>query len=295
MNIISLRYHQKEREKKKFMSRFFARAASSGLAVAVLAPAPASAQSLDLNYFWDYAEAGGVVVNTLNLISSSEGFTAQLFAETIGDNPFQDATGDLLPSPSPTDSFFAGGGSDPIIVGAAPEIGGSISASGTATLDSVVDATWITDFPAGAFPISTDPANPIHAGQFALGSGIDGQYTLRVNNAGGDPLQISGMITDGRFSQSFTGDVNLDGIVDLGDLVIVTNNFGGLGQSLISGDLSGDGAVDLGDLVIVTNDFGNTGSSVSLAVGSVPEPTSLALLIGFGSLALVRRRGEEEI
>ena len=267
------------------MSRSFARATSSGLAVAVLASAPASAQSLDLNYFWDYAEAGGVVVNTLNLISSSEGFTAQLFAETIGDNPFQGATGDLLPSASPTDSFFAGGGSDPIVVGAAPEIGGNASVPSTATLDSVVDATWITDFSAGVFPISTDPANPISAGQFALGSGVDGQYTLRINNADGTPLQISGMITDGRFSQSFSGDVNLDGIVDSGIWSFLANNFGGSSQSLISGDLSGDGAVDLGDLVILANNFGNT-SSASLAVVSVPEPTSLALLIGFSAVWL---------
>ena len=68
---------------------------------------------------------------------------------------------------------------------------------------------------------------------------------------------------------------NLDNLYLTGELVVS-----------LQGDINSDGVVDLGDLVILTNSFGNTGTA---SIASAPEPSSLVLL-GLGSLTLIRRR-----
>ncbi len=50
-----------------------------------------------------------------------------------------------------------------------------------------------------------------------------------------------------------TEDVNMDGVVNIQDLVIVANAFGEAAP-----DLNGDGIVNIQDLVIVAQAFGNT-------------------------------------
>jgi hypothetical protein len=58
-------------------------------------------------------------------------------------------------------------------------------------------------------------------------------------------------------------DLNLDGIVDLFDLVLVASQFG-LVEANLSADVNGDGTVNLFDLVRVASHFGET------AVGAAP-------------------------
>ena len=57
-------------------------------------------------------------------------------------------------------------------------------------------------------------------------------------------------------------DVNLDGIVDIEDLVLVAKQFGQPGQDRT--DVNGDGVVDIVDLLLVADAFGNTAAAPSV-------------------------------
>ena len=51
-------------------------------------------------------------------------------------------------------------------------------------------------------------------------------------------------------------DINRDGVVDLGDLSVVTNDWGRTGPAgSLPGDINGDGFVDLQDQSIITNNW----------------------------------------
>ena len=87
------------------------------------------------------------------------------------------------------------------------------------------------------------------------------------------------------------GDTGLDGVVGLGDLNDVENNFGG---ATSTGDTNADGIVGLADLNNVENNFGGsisyTPPPAGVALGSlVPEPASMLALGAMGLMALRRR------
>jgi hypothetical protein len=52
------------------------------------------------------------------------------------------------------------------------------------------------------------------------------------------------------------GDINLDGIVDLGDLTLLLSGFGSSGGALEDGDINHDNVVDLTDLSLLLSSFG---------------------------------------
>lgn len=55
-----------------------------------------------------------------------------------------------------------------------------------------------------------------------------------------------------------TGDINNDGVVDLGDLAVLLSNFGSSGATFDDGDFNADGVVDLADLALLLAAFGTS-------------------------------------
>lgn len=99
-----------------------------------------------------------------------------------------------------------------------------------------------------------------------------GSYTATVNAAGvtdaaGNPLSGNNVA-----SFSFlAGDIYRNGVVNFGDLLILTQNYGQTGQSYATGDLNYDGEVNFSDLLIMIQNYGRslivsgTGSTVAAA------------------------------
>lgn len=84
------------------------------------------------------------------------------------------------------------------------------------------------------------------------------------------------------------GDINRDGVVDLGDFTLWGDAFGAVGTS--PADVSGDGEVDIGDFTVWADNFTGTAGVAALGIEAadevaVPEPSTwLLLAIGGGLL-----------
>ncbi len=76
------------------------------------------------------------------------------------------------------------------------------------------------------------------------------------------------------------GDFNGDGIVNFRDYIILEGNFGETNATFSMGDANGDTVVTFKDYIILEANFNKS---------SVPEPTTIGLLIA-GGLALLRRK-----
>ena len=87
------------------------------------------------------------------------------------------------------------------------------------------------------------------------------------------------------------GDANLDGTVDVNYLTIVLSNFGGTDMSWAEGDFTYDGLVDINDLTIVLSNWGMSVGSSGSGATAVPEPSSVAMLLGIGVALAVGIRG----
>jgi hypothetical protein len=90
----------------------------------------------------------------------------------------------------------------------------------------------------------------------------------------------------------YSGDANLDGVVNALDFNAVATNFGGAGKVWLNGDFNYDGTVNTSDFVLLSGNFGQSIGAIAAppALGSVvPEPTTVALL-SVGALAIRRRR-----
>jgi hypothetical protein len=96
------------------------------------------------------------------------------------------------------------------------------------------------------------------------------------------------------------GDANKDGVVNVGDLGILSTYYGlEEGATWDMGDFNGDGMINVGDLGILSTYYGTDlellESSLSLmsestyAIADVPEPATMSLL-ALGGIALLRRR-----
>jgi len=111
------------------------------------------------------------------------------------------------------------------------------------------------------------------------------QIYLNKNGKAADPTFAWTIYIDnirvGRFVTPVPGDYNGNGTVDAADYVVWRKNNGTTsGATAAQGDGDGDGDVDDADRLYWRARFGNTsGSGSGLGGGSVPEPTSIMLLL----------------
>lgn len=146
----------------------------------------------------------------------------------------------------------------------------------------------------------------------AIGSG-DLQFDLNVDGVV-DRDDLNVMVD--QLVRTPLGDANLDGTVDIADLVRLSQNYSGAG-GWAQGDFNGDGVIDIADLVILSSNYSSSsqapvdpmfgysdaaalavaladgGSSISsgFSLSAIPEPAaSFALLCGVSALGW-RRRG----
>jgi hypothetical protein len=150
---------------------------------------------------------------------------------------------------------------------------------------------------------ANDPPRNIDTVSFKNVS-LSGSYGADIYYASN--LDLSGLTvtTSGNkfnlYGDTPIGDANGDGKVDLSDLSIVMNNFGKTTPARSLGNFDGAATIDLTDLADVLNNMGlvyvNGGlapgapsfGSVGAAIGSAPEPASLAAVLP--ASFLLRRR-----
>lgn len=90
------------------------------------------------------------------------------------------------------------------------------------------------------------------------------------------------------------GDANLDGTVNLTDLLALLNNYGQTSEDWSDGDFNYDGTVNLTDLLALLNNYGQSATLAESSFSSarvVPEPATVGLFtLGLGSFLTRRRR-----
>lgn len=84
------------------------------------------------------------------------------------------------------------------------------------------------------------------------------------------------------------GDANLDGVVNLTDLLMLLNNYSQSGADWSEGDFNYDGTVNLTDLLLLLNNYGESAGNASVNSTAVPESCLAGWTIA--SWALVRRK-----
>jgi hypothetical protein len=121
----------------------------------------------------------------------------------------------------------------------------------------------------------------------------------------GDPIRpTSGVYDAVVVKYTYAGDVNLDGKVDLSDLMTLAQHWNQTNQTWITGDFNYDGVVNVVDLLAFAKNWdvgvGNPVNGPALApilaefglpnvTTSIPEPATLALS-SIGFIALLQRR-----
>lgn len=111
-----------------------------------------------------------------------------------------------------------------------------------------------------------------------FGSGVDGDLVFTYRTVGGD-LVVGNVVYDDTPPTAIDGDFNEDGVVNLADYTVWRDNLGST-VSLPNDNNLGT-PVSAAHYNVWKQNFGQSASAGSLASGeAVPEPTSVALLLG---------------
>jgi hypothetical protein len=129
----------------------------------------------------------------------------------------------------------------------------------------------------------TGPPNANH-----LGNGLFDE--VRIYETALTQAEILYLAQNAPETMIFSGDYNGDGTVDARDYVVWRNTFGTNVTPGTGADGSGNGIVGIEDYNIWKTDYSNGGPG-ALVAASVPEPSTLALLLAsLGTVAWCRRR-----
>jgi len=276
-----------------------------GIAVVCLSTLSASA-GLSGSWAVESGAPAGHVRNLLWVESTSDWIDGQILVELTGagslyyTNSGIPTLDDLLnPLHGGSESFTRAGGQFEAInsaidgletvpnvgTGGAGGLGGGL---GPTISSTTFDLTWYGP------PTSQSDTGTLTLSQMTASTDAFGTWSLRLRNslAGSGPAEVAylnGYVYAGEFISGLPGDVNGDGVVDLGDFGILAYNFdlNATGKTFAQGDLNADGAVDNIDFGIQS--FGFEGNiNTSAAILSVPEPNiSLIVLL---SCAIMSRR-----
>jgi hypothetical protein len=108
--------------------------------------------------------------------------------------------------------------------------------------------------------------------------------------------------TDVLIKYTYFGDANLDGVVNGSDYTLIDNGFNNKLTGWRNGDFNYDGIVNGDDYTLIDNAFNTQGASLASIptamiasataqiASSVPEPGSVAALLGLGLLGRRRKR-----
>jgi hypothetical protein len=133
-------------------------------------------------------------------------------------------------------------------------------------------------------------ADPTHYEVQLFDNAVLGLTTLNDQ-----PVDANSLIV----SLNHIGDANNNGVVDIQDQSLITNNWQHPASTPTKGDLDHDGFVDIQDLTLVTNNWQQSSSFtlspdqlVTLSPSPIPEPATLAILLAPLLPSLRRRRAQ---
>jgi hypothetical protein len=156
-----------------------------------------------------------------------------------------------------------------------------------------ITSAWARDYPDTLGIAATDNASLEAEYGWRYGSGPEGDGYPLFGNVTPVPVDDTAMLV----KTTYLGDLDLDGDVDLDDLILLSSYWDPVHyytHMWWQGDMNYDGWCDLDDLILLAGNWqlgvGDPLSGSPSPQGAVPEPATLALLAAGGLLALGGRR-----
>ena len=198
---------------------------------------------------------------TVNIQSSSKNLTLKVFLEGL-----YNGAGTMRQAQDATGPHFGTGIADQVTVELhnATNYGTIVNSFPNVNLSTTGDIVMngITSISNGSYYITIRHRNSIETTSAApvsfTGSSVTYDFSTAASQAHGDNLlNMNGVFV------IYGGDVNQDGLINPGDMLLIGSASDGMATGYIPTDINGDGLVDLNDMIPV--DF-NTDHSISAAL-----------------------------